>query len=79
MESPQVMAIPETAVVRQGQQTAVWRLEAQSLSLRPVTLLPRDPRTGLFTVTAGLEVGDRILRSPGSRPVEGQRYTERGG
>lgn len=77
--APQVLAIPETAIVRQGQQTAVWRLQGDTLSLSPVTLQPRDTRTGLFTVTAGLEIGDRILRSPGSRPVEGQRYTVRGG
>ena len=72
------IVVPETALVRQGQQLGVWRLDGEVLRLKPVTVLPRDARTGLFTVTAGLESGDRILRSPGSRPVEGQRYTIRG-
>jgi RND family efflux transporter MFP subunit len=77
--APQVIAVPETAVVRQGQQTAVWQLDGEVVRLRPVTLAPRDVRTGLFTVTAGLNNGDRVLRSPGSRPSEGQRFTVRGG
>ena len=29
--------------------------------------------------TYGLEAGDQVLRSPGSRPVDGQRYTVREG
>ena len=75
---PRQIVVPETALVRQGQQVSVWRLDGQALRLQAITVLPRDARTGLFTVTAGLQSGDRILRSPGSRPAEGQRFTIRG-
>ncbi len=73
-----VMALPETALVRQGEQTIVWRLVDQSLQRQVVEVAPRDARTGLFTVTKGLQAGDRVLRSPGSRPAQGQRFEMRG-
>ena len=80
VEAPkaQVLALPETALVRDGERTVVWRLEGDTLQRRVVQLAPRDARTGLFTVTQGLQAGDRVLRSPGSRVVDGQRYTLRG-
>jgi RND family efflux transporter MFP subunit len=73
-----VIALPETALVRQGEQLAVWLLVGDTLERRVVQVAPRDARTGLFNVTQGLQQGDRILRSPGSRPVAGQRFTVRG-
>lgn len=76
--APTVMALPETALVRQGDQVAVWRLKGGVLQRQPVVVQPRDARTGLFVVTQGLQPGDELLRSPGSRPQEGQRYTLRG-
>lgn len=72
------IALPETALVRQGEQMTVWRLVGDTLQRQPVEVAPRDGRTGLFTVTKGLQAGDRVLRSPGSRPVQGQRFTVRG-
>lgn len=81
VDSPvsQTIAIPETAVVRDGQQAFVWTLDGQTLRRQPVTLEPRDPRTGLLAVGDGLKEGQRILRSPGTRPVEGQSYSVRQG
>lgn len=73
-----VVALPETALVRQGEQMMVWRLVGDTLQRQPVEVAPRDLRTGLFTVTKGLQAGDRVLRSPGSRPQEGQRFSVRG-
>ncbi len=79
VQAPQVLALPETALVRTGDQVAVWQLQGGTLKRQPVKLEPRDVRTGLFVVTQGLKAGDQVLRSPGSRPVEGQRYTVREG
>jgi RND family efflux transporter MFP subunit len=76
--SSTVVALPETALVRQGEQTIVWRLLDQTLQRQVVEVAPRDARTGLFTVTKGLQAGDRVLRSPGSRPAQGQRFEMRG-
>lgn len=72
------LVLPETALVRRGETVQVWRLDGGLLRLQPVRLAPRDSRTGLFAVTDGLKAGDRVLRSPGSRPVEGQRFSLRG-
>lgn len=77
--SAQVLALPETALVRSGQDVQVWRLVEGKLTRQAVTVQPRDARTGLFVVTRGLQPGDQVLRSPGSRPVEGQRFTVREG
>lgn len=78
-QAPTVLAVPETALVRQGDQLTVWALQGGTLKRVPVSVQPRDVRTGLFVVTQGLKAGDQVLRSPGSRPVDGQRYTVREG
>lgn len=75
--APQVMALPETAVVRRGEQTIVWKLQERQLRAQVVQLKPRDARTGLFEVISGLQDGDRVLRAPGSRPQDGQAFEMR--
>jgi RND family efflux transporter MFP subunit len=79
VQAPTVLALPETALVRDGDKMAVWAMQDGAVKRLPVTVLPRDARTGLFVVTQGLKAGDQVLRSPGSRPVDGQRYTVREG
>jgi pyruvate kinase len=79
VQAPTVLALPETALVREGDKVSVWLADGGTLKRQSVTVAPRDVRTGLFVVTQGLKPGDQVLRSPGSRPVEGQRYTVRGG
>jgi hypothetical protein len=79
VQAPTVLALPETALVRDGDKMTVWALQGGTLKRVQVTVAPRDVRTGLFVVTQGLKAGDQVLRSPGSRPVDGQRYTVREG
>jgi hypothetical protein len=67
----------EGALVREGDKTSVWLLEAGQVYKRPVVLGERDPRSGRFVILSGLKPGDRVLRSPGSRVSEAQAYSER--
>jgi RND family efflux transporter MFP subunit len=69
----QVLTVPEGAVVRTGDATHVWRVNGATLQKTAVQLGERDARRGEFPVLAGLSAGDRILRSPGSTLVDGQK------
>jgi hypothetical protein len=69
----QVLTVPEASVVRAGDATHVWRVKDQALQKVAVQLGERDPRRGDFPVMGGLAAGDRILRSPGSTLVDGQK------
>lgn len=53
-------------------QAVVWQIQGSELRRVVVTLLKRDPRTGLYTVTGALRIGDRVLRNPGSKLKDGQ-------
>ena len=68
----QVLTLPEGALVRAGDATHVWRIDAGQVHKVAVKLGERDPRSGEFPVLSGLAAGDRILRNPGSSLVEGQ-------
>lgn len=70
----QALTLPEGALVRAGDATHVWRLDAGQVQKVAVKLGERDPRSGEFPVLSGLAAGDRILRNPGSSLVEGQSY-----
>jgi len=69
----QVLMVPESAVVRSADATHVWRVNGPALQKVAVQLGERDARRGEFPVIAGLASGDRILRSPGSTLVDGQK------
>jgi len=69
----QVLTVPEGAVVRAGDSTHVWRFKDQALQKVAVHLGERDARRGEFPVLSGLAAGDRILRTPGSTLVDGQK------
>jgi RND family efflux transporter MFP subunit len=71
--STQVLTVPEGAVVRAGDATHVWRVNSQALQKVAVQLGERDARRGDYPVQSGLAEGDRILRSPGTTLVDGQK------
>lgn len=60
--------VPDSAVVREGEQTRVWQLMTDGqLQLQAVQLGERNARHGVWPVRSGLQSGDRILRHPGSQ------------
>ena len=71
--SAQALTLPEAAIVRVGDVAHVWRLTGSTVAKVPVKLGDRDARTGQVPVLSGLVAGDRVLRSPGSALVDGQR------
>jgi len=70
----QALTLPGSAVVRAGEQTFVWRLNGAKLAKVAVRLGERDARSGELPVLSGLTAGDRLLRSPGSTLVDGQKF-----
>jgi RND family efflux transporter MFP subunit len=73
--SSQALTLPETAVVRAGDNAYAWRVGSGN-ELRKVALVlgERDPRTGLLPVAQGLAAGDRVLRNPASTLTDGQTF-----
>jgi RND family efflux transporter MFP subunit len=71
--STQVLTVPESAVVRAGDATHVWRVQGEALQKVVVQLGERDARRGDYPVTSGLSAGDRVLRAPASTLVDGQK------
>jgi len=69
----QVLTVPESAVVRSGDNTHVWRVQGPALQKVAVQLGERDSRRGEYPVLAGLAAGERILRSPTAAVVNGQK------
>ena len=72
--SQALLMLPEGAVQRSGEGDHVWKLAADTLVKTAVKLGERDPRSGEYPVLSGLSAGDRVLRSPGSQLVDGQRF-----
>jgi membrane fusion protein, multidrug efflux system len=68
-----VLMLAETAIARDGEQTAVWRIKDGRLARAAVQLGPRSERSGEYPVLGGLADGDVILRNPGAVLVDGQR------
>jgi len=68
-----ILTVPEGAVVRAGDATHVWRVKDQALQRVAVQLGERDPRRGEYPVSSGLAEGDRILRTPGTTLIDGQK------
>ncbi len=84
-DSAKVLMLPESALVRAGDQTHAWRLLSQDQTstptrmqvLRKVALVlgERDGRSGQWEVRSGLALGDTVLRNPGSGMLDGQLAT----
>jgi len=70
----QALLLPEATIVKEGDKAYVWKLGNGVVAKTPVTLGERDARLGNVVVTAGIAVGDRLLRTPGSTLVSGQKY-----
>ena len=68
----QVLLLPESCIVRHGDNAFVWRVQDRVVRKVSVQLGERDARSGEVPVNAGLAAGDRILRQAGSALVDGQ-------
>ena len=72
--APNAMVLPDSALVREGDLTRVWRwLPDGRLQLQTVELGPRNARYGHWPVLGGLSAGDRILRHPGRQLKNGMQ------
>nr|WP_297526660.1 efflux RND transporter periplasmic adaptor subunit [uncultured Roseateles sp.] len=71
--SVSALMVADSALVREGDKSFVWRVDGGKVAKTPVGLGARDDRQGLYVVTSGLKQGDRILRSPTSTLIDGQR------
>ena len=71
-QTPTLM-LPESAIVRVGDKTSVWRVKNNAVNKISVTLGERDARSGEYVLNAGLSAGDQILRNPGSNLTDGQK------
>ena len=76
-QTRKALLLGEEALVREGDKTSVWLLQAGKVHKQPVVLGERDPRSGRLVIVSGLKPGDRVLRSPGIRVTEAQAYVER--
>ena len=64
---------PDIAIVHNGDQASVWKIQGNAIHKIAIVLGPRDQRRGDYVVKSGLTEGDQLLRSPGSTLKEGQR------
>jgi RND family efflux transporter MFP subunit len=71
--SAQALVLPEAAVAKEGDKAYVWRVTGASLTKTGVTLGERDARRGDVVILSGIAAGDRVLRTPGSTLVSGQK------
>jgi hypothetical protein len=70
----QALLLPEATVVKEGDKAYVWKLGNGAIAKVPVTLGERDARLGNVVIQSGVAVGDRLLRTPGSTLVSGQKF-----
>lgn len=73
-ESTPVLMVPESALVKSGDKTYAWKINAggKSLAKADLTIGARDQRTGAYEVKSGLAAGDLVLRAPNSSLKDGQ-------
>ena len=69
------LTIPATALVRDGDKTATWRINAKNNTLEKATIVvgERDNRTGDFPLKSGLSEGEKVIRHPSSTLANGQK------
>lgn len=60
------LMIPPSALVKEGDNSYVWRVKDRKLQKVSLTLGDRDPRSGEFVLKSGLAEGDTLLRYPNS-------------
>jgi RND family efflux transporter MFP subunit len=73
-ESSSVLMVPESALVKSGDKTYAWKVNAggKSLVKADLDIGARDQRTGAYEVKSGLAAGDLVLRAPNSSLKDGQ-------
>ena len=71
-EKVMAITLPESVMVRAGDNVLVWRVKDKKLNRVELALGVRDARTGFYEVRTGLADGDVILRNPSSNFKEGQ-------
>ena len=72
-ETSDALMLPESAIVRNGDETYTWRVKGATLSKVNLQVGMRDQRTGNFEIKSGLAAGDTVLRSPSSNLKDGQK------
>lgn len=71
-QSASGLTLPATAIVRDGDKAYAWRVQGDKLQKATLGVGERDPRSGEFTVKAGLAEGDKVIRYPTAMLKEGQ-------
>jgi RND family efflux transporter MFP subunit len=71
-ESMSALMVPESALVKSGDKTYAWKVNAKSLTRADLAIGARDQRTGSYEVKSGLAAGDLVLRAPNSSLKDGQ-------
>lgn len=74
-EAADVLTVPASAVFREGERWAVYRVQDGIAHLMPVEVGQRNDAR--VQITSGLDAGDRIVLHPGDRIVEGVEVVPR--
>jgi multidrug efflux pump subunit AcrA (membrane-fusion protein) len=66
------LTLPESALVKAGDKTSVWRIKDNKLVKSDIAVGPRDARTGHYEIRSGLSTADAVMRTPSSSFKDGQ-------
>jgi len=72
-EVKQGISVPESSLVREGDQVYVWRVKNGALNKIAVVAGDRDTQSGAYAIDSGLIDGDLVLRHPLGALVDGAR------
>ncbi len=72
-EVKQGISVPESSLVREGDQVYVWRIKNGVLNKITVVAGDRDTQSGAYAINSGLTDGDLVLRHPLGALVDGAR------
>ncbi len=72
-ETTSALMVPESALVKQGDTTYVWKIKDKALSKATLQMGARDARSGNWQVQSGLTKGDIVMRTPASGFRDGQK------
>ena len=72
-EVKQGISVPESSLVREGDQVYVWRVKNGVLNKIAVVTGDRDTQSGAYAINSGLVDGDLVLRHPLGALVDGAR------
>ncbi|WP_028102942.1 efflux RND transporter periplasmic adaptor subunit [Pseudoduganella violaceinigra] len=72
-ETTSALMVPESALVKQGDTTYVWKVKDKALAKATLQMGARDARSGNWQVQTGLAKGDLVMRTPASGFRDGQK------